>query len=183
MSISSVNFARSDSTLESPNSLYLASRGYLTLGSESCRLQSKIEITFFGSLADSSTVDSTTGAPSKGLVSSGTTNMHGKLFFPTWTRLSQTASINSNNIYLQDKVNWEVGQEILLTTTVVFDCPPMWQAEYCLNQPHQNEQRTITAVSMNDITREYIITVNEPLNYGHHADNSYQGEGKFIIPS
>ena len=61
-------------------------------------------------------------------------------------------------IFLQDEVNWEVGQEILLVTSSWFDCPPELESEWCIpctpedydcmapSYPHQNEIKTILAI-------------------------------------
>lgn len=174
-SSASLTFDDSDITLR-VREIVIETGGSLFMGSESCRLNAKIQIIFLGSKLDSSLIDSTTDRTSKGLISSGLLSLHGKIFHPTWTRLAATANKSSNIIYLQDKVNWEVGQSILLTTTVYLDCPLVYQLAYCSNKAHQNEVRIIASVSMNDITREYKITVATILSYAHFADISYQGE-------
>jgi hypothetical protein len=59
----------------------------------------------------------TIGATSKGLVSQGIVDMHGKLYHPTWTRLARTVAANSSYVYLQDNVNWYV---LLLTRRSIY---------------------------------------------------------------
>lgn len=49
----------------------------------------------------------------------GILDIHGQVFAPTWTRLARTAVPGDTLIYLQDLVNWQIGQEIVLTTTVL----------------------------------------------------------------
>lgn len=151
--------------------------GALLIGSPTCRLNSNIDVTFYGSRNTSSLSDSPTGPQtSKGILSYGTIGVHGKLFYPTWTRLAQTATANAVTFYLQDKVNWEIGQQVVLTTTVFFDCPDQYATNYCNGQRHQNEVRTIVAVSMNVSTLSYMLQVDTPLVYDHYANISYQGE-------
>lgn len=148
----------------------------LSIGSESCRLASSISITFHGSNATSSSTDDITGTPSKGLISRGTVDIHGKLYHPTWTRLATTAAKGETSIRLQQHVNWEVGQEILLTPTVFYDCSDEWKDGFCGGNSHQNEVRTITSVSMDDSTSVYEIAIDAPLTFDHYAGLEYQGE-------
>ena len=106
--------------------IFVARGGALLLGSETCRLASAIQIVYHGA-ANSSSLEndySPGGKTSKGLVSfGGHVEMHGQLFHPTWTRLAATAAAGDTVIHLQDWVNWQVGQQILLTTTIFQDCP------------------------------------------------------------
>ena len=90
---------------------------------------------------------------------SGTIDLHGAEFVPTWTRLAMTASINDTWIYvqvwvmgwdgccvtlphprnmfvlshsiLQDLVNWQVGQSIMVTTTELKDARDFNRNEVC----------------------------------------------------
>ena len=47
----------------------------------------------------------------------GAAEIHGKLFHPTWTRVAIPIYEGDNLVYLQESVNWEVGQEIVVITT------------------------------------------------------------------
>src|SRR5689334_18925342 len=76
--------------------IYVAAGGYLKAGSETCRLFSKIDITFYGRANDSSINNTPQGATSKGLVASGIVEMHGKLYHPSWTRLQRTSELGSS---------------------------------------------------------------------------------------
>lgn len=78
----------------------------------------------------------------------------GKQYFPTWHRLATSAkagllhlaisvfphrpnsAAGDRVIWLQRAVNWEVGQKLVLTTSIYKD-----------NLNNQNEVRTITAVN------------------------------------
>ncbi len=44
-------------------------------------------------------------------------------YHPTWDRLATTASAGSDLLILQSNVNWEVGQRVLVVTSVWYDCP------------------------------------------------------------
>ena len=169
----------------------IASGGSLHAGSETCRLYSKISIQFVGSKGASSPVVST--ATSKGIISSGTLSLHGKQYNPTWTRLAVAAKAGDSTLVLQDPVNWEVGQRILVTTSSFFDCPTKY-AQWCAPckpwelsnnnakckiptyYPHQNEVRTITAISSGGTYRGFAIQLDSPLVYGHYAGLEYQSE-------
>ncbi len=75
--------------------------------------------------------DSNLTATSKGLLAQGTVDVHGKLYAPTWTRLANPAATGDSTIFLGQSTNWEVGQEVLITTTGWFDCPAQW-GSYCV---------------------------------------------------
>ena len=62
-------------------------------------------------------------------------DIHGKRYHPTWTRLASSLTPGTSFIRLQDEVNWEVGQEIVVTTS-------LWKDE----EDNQNEVLTITGV-------------------------------------
>eukprot|EP01084_Bolivina_argentea_P157258 274040_1 len=103
----------------------------------------------------------------KGLVNVWSTiNVHGKLFHPTWTRLAISVYAGDNYIYLQESVNWEVGQEIILITSVWEDY------EY----EHQNEQFTIIAIGDSSWTDRNVIYLGDDIRteYYHYAGFEYQ---------
>ena len=155
--------------------IYIQAGGSLYIGSETCRINNFINIVFHGSFLDSSSVDSVTGTTSKGLISEGNVDMHGKLFLPTWTRLAATALAGSSVVFIQQIANWEVGQQIVLTTTVYYDCSDQFR-KYCEGKRHQNEVRTIVAVAMDSSTKSFAISIDKPLVYNHYAGIEYQGE-------
>jgi len=82
--------------------------GRLVMGSDTCRLTSNIKIQFTG-VKQSTDYDNGIVATGKGQI-----DLHGKQFHPTWTRLAASVKSGSTIIYLQDTVNWEVGQEIVV---------------------------------------------------------------------
>jgi hypothetical protein len=150
--------------------------GTLSIGSETCRLYSNIKITYHGSRTTSSHTLFDAVTPTKGLESKGLVDVHGKQFHPTWTRLSRNIVAGSSILFLQDPVNWEVGQQILITPSIFYDCPAVFQNTYCDNVAHQNELRTIVALSISPITGEQAIQLSSPLVYAHYAGVEYQSE-------
>jgi hypothetical protein len=153
--------------------IHIEEEGKLIIGLETCRLYSTITINFHGSSASSSNI-LFDNLPSKGIESLGVLEMHGKEYFPTWTKLSRNVVSGKDIIFLQDITNWEVGQDILVTTSAYFDCPSQFQATYCSNKPHQNEIRTIIGISIVD--GEMGLQLNSGLTYAHYSSSEYQVE-------
>ena len=92
--------------------------GTLAAGSETCRLRGYVTITLTGkrpyvdsniTAAQMSSLDAP--AMAKGLVVDGTLDLHGAQYSPTWTRLAVGASAGDTTVWLQERVNWEVGRE------------------------------------------------------------------------
>ncbi len=165
--------------------IFVDNGGSLLAGSSSCRLFSSIEIRFHGSLADSSINDSPSGITSKGIISEGLVEFHGKQYFPTWTRLARTIPANSQFISLQDSVNWEVGQQILITPTINFDCPEYYEKKWCspceswetcTPIKHQNEVRTIVALKTDLDGSSSILQLDRPVQFSHYGGEEYQAE-------
>jgi len=129
--------------------------GHLKMGSPTCRLHSKITITF-----DDQAEDMGQGLGRKGVGVTGSIDIFGKLFHHTWTRLAASAQLGDDRILLQEDVNWEVGQQVLVVTTIWYDTPEL----------HQNEVRTIKAI---DGRR---VQFTQPLKYFHYAGEEYQAE-------
>eukprot|EP01113_Clastostelium_recurvatum_P039916 TRINITY_DN614_c0_g1_i1.p1 TRINITY_DN614_c0_g1~~TRINITY_DN614_c0_g1_i1.p1 ORF type:complete len:1844 (-),score=383.73 TRINITY_DN614_c0_g1_i1:116-5647(-) len=144
-------------------------RGSLLVGSETCRIANKVAITLIGSRNAQSFP-----APAhvKGISVFGTIGLHGAKYSPTWTRLAMTANPGDQTIFIQDTVNWQVGQTIVITTTEVKDSRD-W---------HRNEERIITAIlrtSLGAAGQNSVITaiqLNTPLDYKHFGGKEYQAE-------
>ena len=87
-------------------------------------------------------------------------------------RLARRAYIGDDYLYLQDEVDWEVGQQIVLITTAMRDSRD-W---------HQNEIFTIVAIATASTTSlpfpeiKTRITLSSPIVYEHIARPEYQGE-------
>ena len=162
--------------------------GELWMGSETCRLFARINVTFVGTRADSENRGVTIpvpAQPTKGLVvEGGRVELHGKRYHPTWTRLARTARANDTIIFVGESVNWEVGQEVLILTSAFHDCPaefadfckPCKPWQTCGTSAHQNEIRRIVATSMDCLGGERAIQLDAPLTYLHYAGPEYQTE-------
>lgn len=137
--------------------------GSLLIGSETCRLRNKISITLHG-------VRGALPASNpwvKGMAVYGNIDIHGARYFPTWTRLAMTAKPNDSWIFIQDVVNWQIGQRIVIATTELKDARD-W---------HRNEERTITDVKLTTLGQSVsAIKLDEPLSYLHFGGSEYQAE-------
>eukprot|EP00927_Polykrikos_kofoidii_P015925 TRINITY_DN17144_c0_g1_i1.p1 TRINITY_DN17144_c0_g1~~TRINITY_DN17144_c0_g1_i1.p1 ORF type:complete len:1133 (+),score=151.47 TRINITY_DN17144_c0_g1_i1:39-3437(+) len=135
--------------------------GTLQLGTEGCPLQSSgVTITLAGSKAGK-VLYGPDRTDDKGIIVSegAVLDMHGKPYTPTWSRLSATVESGSSTLKLQDVVNWEVNQQVVIVTTRHGDM-----------DDHENEIRTITAVSGAE------VTLDSPLEHTHFGGTEYQGE-------
>ena len=81
----------------------------------------------------------------------GTIDMHGSPVGVTWTRISQTASANSNQIVLKEPVVWPLNSQIVIATTG--------------NKfsPGQSEVKIIVSKSSDNRT----LTLDSPLQFTH----------------
>jgi hypothetical protein len=160
--------------------------GELWMGSSTCRLFSTINITYHGTRADAELVNNWPAGQktTKGLVVLGRAELHGKRYHPTWTRLARTGRAGDAIIFVGESVNWEVGQEVLVVTTALHDCPaefadhcrPCKPWETCTPDVHQNEVRRIVATSMDCLGGERAIELDRPLTFDHYAGPEYQAE-------
>jgi len=136
--------------------------GKMKLGSETCRLHSKINITLHGTRPNA--VGDVSTAYKAIQVSGGELEVFGSLFYPTWTRLAAPANAGATELFLQNSVNWRQGAKIVLTGTEVKDARD-W---------HRNEEAIISSVRVNrGFSR---ITLTAPLQFHHFASADYQGE-------
>ena len=139
--------------------------GALRAGSATCRLQTSIIITLHGSRP--ATPDSATlPATFKGIVVTGTIELHGKRLERTWSRLALPATPGSTQLYLQHVVDWTVGQQIVLTTTALKDSRD-W---------HQNEVFSLTNVESGPNGVGTLLTLSSPVLHAHAAFDAYQAE-------
>jgi hypothetical protein len=132
--------------------------GVMSIGSAQCRMTKRIRVLLYGSRS----AQTNPGDPwVKGLHVTGVLDVHGQVYTPTWTRLASTARQGETVIYVQDLVNWQVGQEVVITTTVLKDSLDFTQ----------NEQRTIARVQRAPHLGPRIsaITLTERLNFNHYG--------------
>eukprot|EP01124_Arcella_intermedia_P022125 TRINITY_DN3233_c0_g4_i1.p1 TRINITY_DN3233_c0_g4~~TRINITY_DN3233_c0_g4_i1.p1 ORF type:complete len:1092 (+),score=168.98 TRINITY_DN3233_c0_g4_i1:472-3276(+) len=136
--------------------------GSLLIGSPTCRLRNKVNITLHGSRTAQTLP---TNEWVKGIYVTGTIDVHGALYTPTWTRLAKTAQINDTIIYIQDIVNWQPGQSLVITTTEWKDSRD-W---------HRNEEKEIESVYLVS-GNVAAIKLTTPLVYKHYGGTEYQAE-------
>ncbi|KAL1498565.1 hypothetical protein AB1Y20_013884 [Prymnesium parvum] len=140
--------------------------GALRVGSETCRLQTAVTITLYGTRPDSAST-TTRDAWHKGIFVSGVLDVHGKRYFRTWSRLAAPAVRGQTQLLLQHEVNWEAGQTIILTTTELKDSRD-W---------HRNEELTIASVALAPSPGVgALVTLTSAVQYQHHASEAYQAE-------
>ena len=141
--------------------------GHMQLGSQSCRLKSYVTVTLHGSRYDQTFP---TSEHVKGVFvhNSGTLDVHGQQYFPTWTRLATSAYKGSTRLFVQDFVNWEVGQRVVVVSTALKDARD-W---------HQNEVHSIKSVLKASHVGPNVgyIELTEPLKYNHYGGREYQAE-------
>ncbi|KYQ92567.1 hypothetical protein DLAC_06555 [Tieghemostelium lacteum] len=134
-------------------------QGQLIMGTKTCRYNANINLTFYGNKTTSDTIATNFGSKGIAVASGGFISMQGKQYHYTWSKLSATAWSGDIIIYLQDSVNWEVGQQIFITTSVYQD-----------DLRNQNEVATIAAIEGNK------IQLTGPLRYYHYGGQEYQAE-------
>lgn len=140
--------------------------GALWVGSETCRIDEKVDIVLTGSRP----ADIQTNPRSKSYkgidVNSGRLELHGKRYFSTWSRLAKTVDPGDGYLLLQHSVNWEPGQKIVLVTTAMKDS----------REFHQNEVMTVDYLQEAPTGLGSIVHLRETVLYTHTANNAYQGE-------
>ena len=94
-------------------------QGAIRAGSGTCPYLTDLTITLHGSRPTDFNIYglSSTATPTyKGIsVNGGILDIHGKRHYPTWTRLAESIAIGQTYLLVQEDVNWEVGQEIVLS--------------------------------------------------------------------
>ena len=117
-------------------------RGAIRAGSETCRYLTELTITLYGTRPTDLNIQgqSPTATPTyKGIsVNGGILSIHGKRYFPTWTRLAETVEAGQDYLLVQEEVNWQLGQEIVLTTTgknVSSFCKKTQQCPFLIKTP------------------------------------------------
>lgn len=165
--------------------IFVGNGGKLTIGTPSCRISAKIEITLWGARSTANEmydeVDRIAmGTKGIGISSGGAIDVHGLSPQPAWTRLSKHAVQNETTITLRQSVNWNVGDEIIIAST---DYPGVYLGERSTSDPatftppapnawgnvpmpfDQNERRKILSISGDRRT----ITLDAALNFTHYG--------------
>jgi len=143
----------------------------LLMGSETCRLRSYVTLTFHGTRPRPTAIQDSVEWE-KGISCAGRCEMHGARYGATWSRLASDVQPGDTWIFVQERVNWEVGQTVLLTTTALKDA-----RDY-----HENEIFNITHIYrvagpqdevLGNVT---VVHVSRPVVYRHYAGREYQAE-------
>jgi hypothetical protein len=126
-----------------------------------------VTITLTGTRPASVFVSKTSDKYEKGIIveGAGALDLHGAQFAPTWTRLAAPVERGDRWIFLQDLVNWEIGNTILVATTAIKD-----SRDYS-----ESEEASIMHIFAlpNGMTA---VHINAPLAFDHYAGREYQAE-------
>ncbi|EGC32074.1 hypothetical protein DICPUDRAFT_82065 [Dictyostelium purpureum] len=133
--------------------------GKFTMGTTKCRYNAKINIVFHGEKTLQDTIAPFYGSKGIGVAAGGFISIHGKQYHNTWTKLAVSAWSGDRVVYVQDSVNWEVGQQVVVVTSTFLD-------EY----DNQNEVMTIEAI------QGKTIQFTKPLRSFHYGGQEYQSE-------
>ena len=152
----------------------IAVYGALRAGSETCRLQTPVEISLHGSRKATRAARDAQPAWAKGIfVSGGTLELHGKLYHRTWARLARSVEAGDQIILLQAAVNWEAGQKIVLVTSALKD-DRTW---------HRNEVVSVAKVATAMPSGAALpvgvgaaVLLASAAQYVHEANENYQVE-------
>lgn len=127
--------------------------GQLIIGWENNPILTNVEIVLWGEKSKSvfKLPEGFSMIGSKGMGVYGGLDIHGKPRNVSWTRLNQTALVGSNNITLIEPVDWQVGEEIIITTTSFI--------------ANQSEVMRITSLSSDRRT----LTFNQSFQFKHLA--------------
>ena len=128
--------------------ILITSGGRLEVGTEDRPFLSKTQIVLYGHVL--STEIPIYGAKSLAL-REGEIDFHGRPLDVTWTRLAETAQPGATRIFLQDRVDWEVGGKVVIASTSF--------------SQRENEQMEIAAIENGDSGS--ILTLASPLKYQH----------------
>ncbi len=145
-------------------------RGKLLLGSPTCRMRSSV-----GVVLDAPRVANPASLPFeyKGIsvVDEGVLAAFGHQYWPSWTRLAQSARVGATRLVLQSPVNWRAGQELVVTGTEVKDSRD-W---------HRNEVARIKSVRSDGLVS--VVELAAPLAFAHHGGTEYQAEVALLTRS
>ncbi|XP_076824499.1 fibrocystin-L-like isoform X2 [Clavelina lepadiformis] len=98
---------------------------------------------------------------SKAIGCFGGCDFHGKKRSPSWTRLAQTVTAGTNQIIVQDVVDWVAGEEIVITTTGY--------------DSQETEKHVIAAVADDRRT----ITLRDTLTHRHMGETYTVGQHSY----
>jgi hypothetical protein len=118
-------------------------------------------MTFVGPKTLSDDIATEMGTKGMGIARGGSVDLHGFQFHPSWTRMAAAVLPGDTHLYLQDPVNWRIGQQIVIATSIYRDY-----------EENQNEVVTIVAMSADGT----VLEVSPAFNFVHYAGSEYQTE-------
>ncbi|KAL1525911.1 hypothetical protein AB1Y20_020738 [Prymnesium parvum] len=184
MSLAFLTVPRSSELIIGPNSTHpielrvagIFVEGALRIGAQSCRLDAPVTVTLHGrrpmdkvgvcTVRTSPTCSDPPPFLYKGIYVLGTLEVHGKQYFDSWTRLARTLRPGDQSLYVQAYVNWEPGQQLVVTTTELKDSRDF----------NRNEVFTIAEVSLHEGMGSYKITLQEKAKYLHQLTAAFSPE-------
>jgi hypothetical protein len=127
-----------------------------------------VTITLFGARPPTKAERDALPPTFKGIVvsSTGSLDLHGQRFYRTWTRLAAPVSPGDTTVYLQRAVNWEPGQQVLLTTTALKDA-----RDY-----HRNEVLVLSSLLTPPAGVGAALQLTSAAQFAHGANSAWQGE-------
>ncbi|KAG2383124.1 hypothetical protein C9374_004461 [Naegleria lovaniensis] len=158
--------------------------GSFIMGDETCPLQNKIVVTFYGARTTSNVIGSdpadNTETGYKGMVfmTGSSVKIHGRVYTPTWTVLQSTAQKGTTTITVNQSTQWKVGDKLVIANTDFSDLyhwndnvPDSLKWKQGFRFLDQNEVRTIVQV-----VNSQTFVLNAPLNYTHFAEGDIRAE-------
>ena len=124
--------ANADFEIGTKNQPYQSNRGF--------------NLTLTGDNADALVPNTSVSSKSIMVMDGATMSLHGKSQV-SWSKIGKKAEVGSTSITLNDVIDWNVGDEIIITSN--------------RNDPYEAEKRTITAISQDFKT----VSFTEPLLY------------------
>ena len=142
-------------------------KGAMRAGSATCRLLTRVTITLHGRRPASRAERENMPASSKGIYVTGVLSLHGHQFHTTWARLARSVHPGDTTVFLQQSVNWEVGQQVLLTTSALKDSRDWHRNEVqtLAEPPQQSTSSSLTALHLAG-----------PTLFAHESNAAYSAE-------
>ena len=112
---------------------------------------------------------------SKVIAVAGSLYTHGQSYIHTWLKLSTTIYKNTNQIILNQYINWDIGNEIILSPTSYFnDKGLIWSDQTYTNSDEIFKIKEITHILNKTTNTNYtIIIVNKLIKHTHVCINKY----------
>lgn len=104
----------------------------------------------------------------------GEMNLRGAPVATKWTRLTQTADVNTNSIEVAAANGWQVGDIVVIAPTEYPNPMDIYAADSQVDSindytPHEGEERSIIGISGTT------VTLDKPLDFRHFAGEVYPG--------